>query len=64
MRFNYILVFLFSISFCFCKEADGVPIIEKIAFEKDTLHSLKGIMYLPANSKPDKIIIYLTSKLR
>lgn len=61
MRFNYILVFLFSISFCFCKEADGVPIIEKIAIEKDTLHSLKGTMYLPANRKPNKIIIYLTS---
>ncbi|RVT76478.1 hypothetical protein EOD40_08195 [Flavobacterium sufflavum] len=61
MRFNYILVFLFSISFGFCKEADSVPIIEKIAFEKDTLHSLKGTMYLPANRKPGKIIICLTS---
>lgn len=61
MRFNYILVFLFSISFGFCKEADSVPIIEKIAFEKDTLHSLKGTMYLPANRKPNKIIICLNS---
>lgn len=61
MRFNYILVFLFSISFGFCKKADGVPIIEKIAIEKDTLHSLKGTMYLPADRKPDKIIICLNS---
>lgn len=61
MRFNYILVFLFSISFCSLKKTEGVPIIEKIAFEKDTLHSLKGTMYLPANRKPDKIIICLTS---
>lgn len=61
MRFNYILVILFSVSFCFCKNVDGVPIIEKIAIEKDTLHSLKGTMYLPDNRKPSKIIIYLTS---
>lgn len=61
LKWFYLLFFLFSISFCFCKNADGVPIIEKIAIEKDTLHSLKGTMYLPANRKPDKIIIYLTS---
>ena len=61
LKWVCLLVYLFSSFFCFCKGANGVPIIEKIAIEKDTLHSLKGTIYLPANRKPNKIIICLTS---
>ncbi|MFC5681774.1 hypothetical protein ACYE2N_08245 [Flavobacterium sp. MAHUQ-51] len=56
-----VFLFVFNVIFGFCKKADSIPVIKKIAIEKDTLHSLKGTMYLPANCKPDKIIICLTS---
>ncbi len=57
----FILMLFLSFVSCFSKAQNDTPIIEKLAFEEDSLYSLKGAMYLPTGSKFNKIVIFLTS---
>ncbi len=60
-KYLFLLLFCINTVFCFSKNQDNLPIIEKIAFEEDFPYSLKGTMYLPNQSKPKKIAIFITS---
>jgi len=60
-KYPYWVLFVLSFSFCFSKAQNNIPVIEKFEFEEDSLYSLKGALFLPNESKFNKIVIFLTS---
>ena len=55
-------VFFCLLLFWSTPKEQSVPFLsEKIFIEKESLHSLKGTLYLPLDGKPQKIVIFLVS---